>query len=47
LLALLVTSAVVFVVRNRLVRPVKVLMAASPIGANRDYTTSVRSSNFG
>src|SRR5882724_1152705 len=41
LLALLVTSAGVFVVRNRLVRPVKVLMAAIARIGERDYTTSV------
>jgi methyl-accepting chemotaxis protein len=41
LLALIVTSAGVFVVRNRLVRPVKVLMAAIARIGERDYTTPV------
>ena len=41
LLALVVTFAGVFVVRNRLVRPVKVLMGAIARIGERDYTTPV------
>ena len=41
LLALLVTSAGIFVVRNRLVRPVRILMGAIAKIGERDYVTSV------